>query len=239
MWMHTLETTFKSGSNFEGMGKRLISLLFVLLTVPTPKKDNLLRFTFLMLIYLLRISACMSIQCLGGRLASLLCREILPLASVLLTTTRSFPRVGLRKGRMANRTRTNISSSSVSASYGFTRPHYHLCHSLNVIDGKASRTCVCLCGGDLRRQLTAPSPSAESSRLSADCADWEQLVLPSSTCDVNRKAGTDRMFLSVSWNNSAHCSNSGCGGVRVEKRLYGGCKRKTPHTWDFHGIPKM
>ena len=72
--------------------------------------------------------------------------------------------------------------------------------------------CVSVCGGDLSRQLTAPSPSAESSRLSADCADWEQLVLPSSTCDVNRKAGRDRMFLSVSWNNSAHCSNSGWGG---------------------------
>ena len=182
-----------------------------------------------MLIYLLRISACMSNQCLGGRLASLLCREILPLASVLLTTTRSFPRVGLRKGRMAKRTRTNISSSSVSASYGFTRPHYHLCHSLNVIRGKATRTCVCLCGGDLRRQLTAPSPSAESSRLSADCADWEQLVLPSSTCDVNRKAGRDRMFLSVSWNNSAHCSNSGCGGLGLRKDCMEAASGK-PHT---------
>ena len=127
-------------------------------------------------IYLLRISACMSILCLGtSRFASLLCLDILPIASAPLTTTRSFPRIGLRKGRRANRTATNISSSSVSASYGVTHPHYHLCQpGSNVIFAFGRPAHECELRVEQIRQLTPPS--AKQCRLSADSLSTTRLA---------------------------------------------------------------
>ena len=94
------------------------------------------------LIYLLRISACMSIQCLGSRLASLFQRDILPLTSSLLTTTRSSPRIGLRKRTKSKRTSTDISSSSVTGIWAHSLSALLLLRSVSKSLYQCNRVCV-------------------------------------------------------------------------------------------------
>ena len=161
-------------------------------------------------IYLLRISACMSILCLGtSRFVSLLCLDILPIASAPLTTTRSFPRIGLRKGRRANRTETNISSSSVSASYGLT--HLTVTSAsreslINVIFGSGRPAHEC----EWVEQIRQLTPSADQCRLSADSLSTTRLAQFNLIRDVYRNGGgRDETFLSISWNSSVNfCAKS-------------------------------